>query len=150
MNKFLVVPVFALLLVGGAFAFDADFAFNLQEAINSFLVDWTGDYTSDLSGEVDQVFYLAGSSSYSSCSGGAVLWTSNISNGSINFTVSDIYESGMDLKLQIEGTEYDLNSSQTEYSFPITAIDQRVCLKAIGKQSGDVRISTSDFNVMEG
>ena len=148
MKKVLIVPILLVLMGGFAFAFSADFAFNINQIVNSFLVDWGGSYTTDLGGDAGDVFYLKGSESYSSCDATSSLWDSNISSGSINFTLSELIETGMDLKMEIGGNDFDLNVGTSDYSFPITGLSQKVCLKAIGSADGIVKITSTDFNIV--
>ena len=153
MKKVLIVPILLVLMGGFAFAFSADFATNLTSIVSSFLVTWDGSYTQDINdATIGEVYYLTGTNEkLSSCSGNAVEWDSNVSMATINFTLTELIENSVDFKLEIGGNDFDLNVGTSEYSFPITGLSQKVCLKAIITGEGiNNKITTSDFNIVVG
>lgn len=147
--KELVVIGMVLMMASGGFAFDADFTVDVAEIVNSFIVSWTGSYTNTVSGNTDEIVYLANGERFSSCSGNAVIWTTTTASGTIEFTVSNLNEDGADFKFEVGGVETDIMTNGDK-TIPYSGASQKVCLKAKLKADAQARITTTDLTVVEG
>ncbi len=141
-DRLLLALGLVILLTGTALGFVIDVDVTVESAVS-----WAGSVILGVTASQGEVLYFSNGAITGSCDDTSKIFDTNVSSGTINFTISELVEEGGDLMMEIGGVDHDISITQSSYSFPFTASGQKVCIKAIAQKTDKIKVTTSDITV---